>query len=154
MDDGDLEGLNRHLSDHPGLARQRVHFDGENYFTDPTLLEFAADNPVRHGSLPPNIVAVARTILDAGASADRAAIDSTLALVCSGRVPREAGVQVPLIELLCDYAVAKRALHFRQRHWRNGISPSLWRRNTDTSTSCVCWRRSAIEAYLRERNTP
>jgi hypothetical protein len=103
LDDGDAEGLDRHLSDHPDLVHQRVHFDGENYFRDPTLLEFAAENPVRHDSLPPNIVSVARTILDAGARADRRAIDSTLALVSSGRVPRESDVQVSLIELLCDY---------------------------------------------------
>jgi hypothetical protein len=104
LDDGDVDGLNSHLSDHPGVVRKRVNFDGENYFRDPTLLEFVAENPVRHDSLPPNIVSVARTILDAGARADRRAIESTLALVSSGRVPREFGVQVPLIELLCDYA--------------------------------------------------
>jgi hypothetical protein len=95
--------MGRHLSDHPDLVRQRVLFDGENYFRDPTLLEFAAENPVRHDCLPPTIASVARTILDEGAGADRRAIDSTLALVSSGRVPRESGVQVSLIELLCDY---------------------------------------------------
>ena len=103
LDDGDVEGLSRHLSDHPAVVRQRVHFEGENYFRDPTLLEFVAENPVRHASLPPSIVSIARTILDAGARADRRATDSTLALVSSGRVPREFGVQVSLIELLCDY---------------------------------------------------
>jgi ankyrin repeat protein len=58
---------------------------------------------VRHDRLPPNIVEVARTILDAGARTDRRSIDTALALVCSGRVPRECGVQIPLIALLCDY---------------------------------------------------
>ncbi|MBI3449847.1 MAG: ankyrin repeat domain-containing protein [Acidobacteria bacterium] len=91
-----------HLASHPDLVRQRIVFEGGNYFRDPTLLEFVAENPVRHDALPPNIVEVARTILDAGARLERRSIDSTLGLVCSGRVPRECGVQVPLIDLLCD----------------------------------------------------
>lgn len=104
VDDGDAGGLHQHLANHPRLVRQRVHFDGGNYFTDPTLLEFVAENPVRHDALPPNIVSIARTILHAGAGADQRAMDSTLALVSSGRVTRECGVQVPLVDLLCDYA--------------------------------------------------
>jgi hypothetical protein len=103
LDDGDVEGLRLHLERHPGVVTQRVLFEGGNYFHEPTLLEFVAENPVRHDSLPPNIVEVARAILDAGARADRRAIDSTLGLVCSGRVPRERGVQGGLIDLLCDY---------------------------------------------------
>jgi hypothetical protein len=103
LDGGDLDGLREHLGNHPGLVRQRVAFETGNYFREPTLLEFVAENPVRHDSLPPNIVAVARTILDAGAREDQLSVDSTLGLVCSGRVTRECGVQIPLIDLLCDY---------------------------------------------------
>ena len=102
LDDGDVGGLRDHLRAHPGLVHQRVVFEGGNYFREPTLLEFVAENPVRHDSLPPNIVDVAQAILDAGALANQPAIDETLGLVCSGRVSRECGVQVPLIELLCD----------------------------------------------------
>jgi hypothetical protein len=102
LDDGDVNGLRDHLVKHPSLVRQRVVFEGGNYFKDPTLLEFVAENPVRHDNLPPNIVEVARTILDAGARSEQRGIDSTLGLVCSGRVPRECGVQIPLIDLLCD----------------------------------------------------
>jgi ankyrin repeat protein len=65
-----------------------------------TLLEFVAEHPVRHGTLPGNIVAVAEAILDAGA--ERSAMNETLELVCSGCVPRERRVQLPLIDLLCD----------------------------------------------------
>lgn len=103
VDDGDLGGLRDHLLHHPGLVHQRVVFEGGNYFRDPSLLEFVAENPVRHDSLPPNIVDAARIILEAGAGLDQRAVDSTLALVSSGRVPREFEVQIPLIELLCDY---------------------------------------------------
>jgi hypothetical protein len=106
VDDGDIDGLRDHLLHHPDLVRQRVVFEGGNYFRAPTLLEFVAENPVRHDNSPPNIVDVARVILDDGAKSDQRAIDSTLGLVSSGRVPRECGVQIPLIDLLCDYGAA------------------------------------------------
>ena len=100
LDAGDIAGLKAHLDQHPHLARQRVAFEGVNYFRNPSLLEFVAENPIRRGTLPPNIVANAKVILEAGA--EQAAINETLGLVCSGRVPRECHVQLPLIDLLCD----------------------------------------------------
>ncbi len=99
LDAGDAEGLRAHLRQHPGLVRQRVVFEGGNYFRNPTLLEFIAENPIRRGRLPANIVAIAEIILDAGA--EQAAMDETLGLVVSGRVVRECGVQKDLIDLLC-----------------------------------------------------
>jgi hypothetical protein len=101
IDAGDEAGLRAHLKQHPGLAHQHVVFEGQNYFRNPTLLEFIAENPVRHGALPGNIVAITEVLLDAGA--DQSAIDETLGLVCSGRVARECGVQIPLIDLLCSH---------------------------------------------------
>lgn len=103
MDAGDVEGLKAHLHAHPNVVHERVVFEGGNYFQNPSLLEFMAENPIRHGKLPANIVEIARLILDAGAKNDQLALDETLGLVCSGRVPRECGVQIALIDLLCDY---------------------------------------------------
>jgi hypothetical protein len=103
LDAGNADGLREHLANHPGLVHQRAVFEGGNYFRDPTLLEFVAGNPVRRDHLPSNIVEIAGLILEAGATTDSRAIDSTLGLVCSGRQSREWGVQVPLIELLCDH---------------------------------------------------
>jgi hypothetical protein len=103
LDDGDVDGLRRLLAEVPSLATQRVSFEGGNYFREPSLLEFVAENPVRHDGLPPNIVEVARAILDAGARLDRRSVESTLGLVSSGRVARECGVQIALVNLLCDY---------------------------------------------------
>ncbi len=101
LDAGDAEGLRAHLREHPGLARQRVTLEGGNYFRHPSLLEFVAENPVRRGRLPSNVVEVAKAILDAGADAGMAT--DALELVVSGRVPRERGVQAPLVDLLCDH---------------------------------------------------
>jgi Ankyrin repeats (3 copies) len=103
MDDGDAATLTALLRAHPGLATRHVAFEGENYFRNPSLLSFVAENPIRHDSLPPNIVEIATVILAAGAGADRRAVNETLALVASGRVPREAGVQRELIALLCAH---------------------------------------------------
>jgi Ankyrin repeats (3 copies) len=115
LDAGDTQALRSVLKQHPDLVHQHVTFEGENYFRQPTLLEFAAENPVRHRTLPSNIVEVARVIIEAGA--DQRSLNETLRLVSTGVVPRECGVQVPLIDLLCDYgadpafAIHAAALH-------------------------------------------
>jgi len=101
IDSGDPTGLRSSLKEHPQLLRCRIVFEGGNYFRNPGLLEFIAENPVRHGTLPRNIVEVARVILDFGV--DLAARNETLMLVATGSVPRECGLQLPLINLLCDH---------------------------------------------------
>jgi hypothetical protein len=103
LDAGDVEKLRAHLRAHPNLIRERVIFEGGNYFQKPSLLEFVAENPIRRGTLPANIVEVAKLILEAGAKNDRAMLNETLGLVSTGHVTRECGVQIPLIDLLCDY---------------------------------------------------
>jgi hypothetical protein len=96
-----VTALARYLKQHPNLTRQHVAFEGGNYFRNPTLLEFIAENPVRHGKLPSNIAEVVKVIVDAGV--DQAALNATLMLVATGSVPRKCGLQVPLVNLLCDY---------------------------------------------------
>ncbi len=100
IDSGDAAGLRVFLHQHPKLVFQHVDFEGGNYFYHPTLLEFIAENPVRHGKLPANILEVAKAIVDAGPSQE--ALNETLMLVATGSVPRECRVQRPLIDLLCD----------------------------------------------------
>lgn len=103
LDQGDVLNLHAHLNTHPHLVREHVMFEGGNYFRNPTLLAFVAENPVRRATLPPNIVEVAKVILEAGAKEDHSALNETLGLVCSGCVPRQCHVQIPLIDLLCAY---------------------------------------------------
>jgi len=115
LDAGDVSGLREHLSRHPNLAHQRVVFEGGNYFRNPALLEFVAENPVRHGTLPQNIVEVTQAILDVGV--EQSVLNEALKLVSTGRVPRECRVQLRLIDLLCDHganpdsAIEATALH-------------------------------------------
>ena len=101
IDRGDSAGLRTLLKLHPKLIHQHILFEGGNYFRSPTLLEFVAENPVRHGTLPSNIVEVTRVILDAGP--DTGARNETLMLVATGSIPRECKVQLPLIDLLCEH---------------------------------------------------
>jgi len=127
VDAGDVAGLRAHLKKNPNLARQHVVFEGGNYFHNPTLLEFIAENPIRHGKLPKNIVEVAKVILDEGVG--QSALNETLMLVSTGSVPRECGVQLPLIDLLCHYgadpnsAILPAALH----HELNAVNALLRR---------------------------
>jgi hypothetical protein len=115
VDAGDPEGLREFLKRNKKLVHQRVEFEGWNYFRNPTLLEFIAENPIRRGTLPENIVEVARVILDEGP--DQMSRDTTLALAATGSVPLELGLTVPLIEVLCEYgadpneAINAAALH-------------------------------------------
>jgi peptide-methionine (S)-S-oxide reductase len=103
LDEGDADGLGKLLDEHPELVRQRVSFPEDDYFRNPALLAFVAENPVRRDALPTNIVAIAKLLLDRGAQDDVDSVNETLGLVSSGRVTRECGVQGALIDLLCDY---------------------------------------------------
>jgi ankyrin repeat protein len=100
IDAGDADGLAQLLSENPGLILQRVTFEGDTYFHNPSLLEFIAENPIRRGTLPANIIDIARAILRAGP--EPRAMNDTLGLVASGRVARECNSQLPLIDLLYE----------------------------------------------------
>ncbi|MEM7134577.1 MAG: ankyrin repeat domain-containing protein [Chloroflexota bacterium] len=106
IDAGDSAELKRLLHEHPTLVTDRADEDGTYagaYFTQPMLLHFVAENPIRHGSLPDNIAEIAQLLIDAGADVNAVTGDgtgTTLGLVCSGRVPRESGVVAELISTL------------------------------------------------------
>ncbi len=100
LDAGLADSLQKFLAAHPSLVNQRVTFEEGGYFANPSLLEFVAENPIRRGTLPKNIVEVARVIIAAGA--DQQSRQSTLNLVATGRIARETGEQSRLIRLLCD----------------------------------------------------
>lgn len=153
IDAGDVAGLERLLAVHPRLVRDRLEY-GEGYFRNPYLLWFVAENPVRNGKLPARIAEVTRTILRAaqseGAETYQEQIDYALALVCSGRVPRESGFQRALIDLLADAgarpdgallpALAHREIAAVERLLERGAALTL--------PTAVCTRRMADIARL------
>jgi hypothetical protein len=127
IDAGDAAGLRGYLKQHPKLVHQHVAFEGWNYFHNPTLLQFIAENPVRHGKLPANIIDIASVILDAGPA--QSELNETLMLVATGSVPRERRMQLPLIDLLCDReADPNTALHAATLHGELEAAHALIRR--------------------------
>ena len=79
------------------------------------LLWFVAENPIRHEKLPANIVEITRTIIDA-AQRERVEslqeqLDYALGLVVTGRVPRESGMQLELMDVLIDAGATPGAGH-------------------------------------------
>jgi peptide-methionine (S)-S-oxide reductase len=112
---GDVLALDRLLTDHPELARERLSAPGQwlrdkiggaldGFFKDPYLLWFVAEDVPVHGCLPTNIAEVTRAILRSaqGAPALQEQLDSTLRLVCWSGVARQCGVQIELIDTLID----------------------------------------------------
>ncbi len=51
LDEGNVALLRKLLSDNPQLINQHEIFEGGNYFSKPTLLEFIAENPILITSL-------------------------------------------------------------------------------------------------------
>ena len=103
MDEGDETRLSQHLAQYPDLIHKTAKFEGGNYFSNPTLLEFLPENPFRRETMPANAVRIAEMLLQAGAKSNQSAMDTTLGLVASGRICRECGHQTDLIKLLCRY---------------------------------------------------
>ncbi len=104
IDAGDVTSLDALLSANPYLLTNRIANGEDGYFAAPYLLWFVVENPIRNERLPPNIVEVADTII---AHLDRLAppsrqrqLDYTVELAATGRVPRECGVQLALIDAL------------------------------------------------------
>lgn len=107
LEAGDGAGLEAHLAAHPRLLTEVIALEGPDpgaYFAEPRLLWFVAENPVRHGRLPANIADLAARIAArmraAGAPGLQRDLDTALALAASGCVPRDCGVQRPLIAAL------------------------------------------------------
>lgn len=114
-DRGDLDALRGLLADAPELVRARVTSATtpyEGYFHAATLLHHVAGNPDR-GPLPPNVVDVARALLEAGADPDAGCGGgpeqpttggaTTLGLVASGARAHLQGLTEPLIDVMLDH---------------------------------------------------
>ena len=154
LDVGDVAGLRTHLNQYPNLVHKHVDFEGGNYFRHPTLLEFVAENPVRHGTLPDNIVRVAKVILDAGV--EQSALNETLMLVSTGSVPRECGKQLPIIDLLCDHgADPNSALHASALHGELEAVNALIKRGAriDLPVAAALGRLEEARRLLPDTNT-
>lgn len=126
IDAGDAGELERLLLAHPGLASERpdsasawlrneVGGSLDGYFRQPFLLWFVAGNPVRKDTLADNIARIASVIIDAarheGVASLQEQLDYTLGLVVTGRIARESGVQIGLMDTLIDAGAVPGAGH-------------------------------------------
>jgi Ankyrin repeats (3 copies) len=100
LDTGDLPRLEALLNDHPSLVRYRCRVGAmyeQGYFAGATLLYHVAGNPDR-GPLPQNILDMARVLVSR--DFDPKAAEYTIGLLLTSRRASEAGVALPLIDLL------------------------------------------------------
>jgi peptide-methionine (S)-S-oxide reductase len=76
----------------------------DGFFQRPYLLWFVAEDPVRRGSLPSNIVAIASLIIETARQHSapdlQQLLDYALQLVAISWIARECGVQIDLIDVL------------------------------------------------------
>jgi ankyrin repeat protein len=113
--DGDPATLVRLLRDDPGLVHARS--TRVNCFDPPvhraTLLHYLAANGVEghRQRSPKNAVQIAKLLLDAGADPNAlqdsyGGQNTIMAMLVSSSPPKDAGVQVPLIDILVDYGAS------------------------------------------------
>lgn len=106
IDSGNKDQLQGLITGHAWLVRERLHNQQEGYFKDPYLLWFAAGNPIRVNKLPSNILEIMHLLIQAvkheAGHTWQQQLNYTLGLVASGRVPRESGVQIQMIDMLID----------------------------------------------------
>src|SRR6185503_13827449 len=107
IDAGDVDGLQLLLAAHPRLVSDRLEGSPEwlrlqlgdaadGFFSHPYLLWFVAEDPVRNGRLPPNVVEIIGVIVAAACKTNvvtlQDQLDSTLRLVCWSGVAADAGL--------------------------------------------------------------
>jgi ankyrin repeat protein len=105
LDAGDVDWLRRLIAADPSLVHARTNLGPPyGYFSGATLLHHVAGNPYRDKPLPPNIVDIARVLLDAGADVHGRTLGpnggDTMGLLVTGKQASDMGVTGPLMDLL------------------------------------------------------
>jgi ankyrin repeat protein len=102
---GDAAGLGRLLDTESRLLRERIvepqcyrEAERPQYFRDPRLFWFIANNPTLMKRMPANMVEVADVMIARGA--DQSDLDYALELVMTSSPAREQGLQMPLLRRL------------------------------------------------------
>jgi len=104
LDSGDIQKLEAMLDKHPWLVRYHCHkgkWYEEGYFAGATLLNHIAGNPIRV-PIPPNILDITRLLLSRGARDEPPRPKYTIGLLLTSKQASEAGVAIPLIDLLME----------------------------------------------------
>jgi len=106
IETGDIGLLTTLITENQRLVRNKLDLPEPGYFQNPYLLWFVADNPIRNGKLPANIVDVTELLIgyvkEFAADTAQQQLDYALGLVATGRIPKECGVQIALMDVLID----------------------------------------------------
>jgi ankyrin repeat protein len=100
---GNVDGLIRLLDRHPDLLRARAIEPDcypQDYFRDPKLFWFIANNPTLMQKVPANIVAITQAMIARGV--EQADLDCTLELVLSNSDEIMGGHQAEVLAVLLD----------------------------------------------------
>jgi Ankyrin repeats (many copies)/Ankyrin repeats (3 copies) len=115
---GNLAALSRLLDRHPNLLRERASEPDcypQDYFRDPRLFWFIANNPTLTRKIPANIVEIGRAMIARGV--EQADLDYTLELVMSSGSlgDQQAGLITLLIE--AGATATPQAIRVALAHW-------------------------------------
>ncbi len=110
IDSGDIVLLDDLLTQNKYLVRRRLDYPEPGYFQNPYLLWFVADNPIRVEKLATNIVDITQLLIlfvkNEAKDTAQYQMDYTLGLVATGRIPKECGVQIAMMDVLIDAGAA------------------------------------------------
>ena len=159
LQSGDVAGLARLLDDQPRLLRDRIlepecyrEAGRSQYFRDPRLFWFIANNPTLMQRMPDNIVEIAETMIARGV--DKADLDYALELVMTSLPAREQGLQIPLLERLMKAGAAPtaRAIDVTLAHWELEPIQALLRAGHPMTApiAAALGRTDRLETLLRE----
>jgi hypothetical protein len=104
LDTGDIERLETLLDEHPWLVSYKCYLGElyeQGYFSGATLLNHIAGNPSRC-PIPHNIIDITRLLLSRGARDEPPRPKYTIGLLLTSKQASEAGVALPLIDLLAE----------------------------------------------------
>jgi ankyrin repeat protein len=159
LQQGDVAALARLLDDEPRLLSERIlepdcyrEASRSQYFRDPKLFWFIANNPTLMKRMPDNIVEVAETMIDRGV--DKADLDYALELVMTSLPAREQGLQIPLLERLMKAGATPttKAIDVTLAHWELVPIQALLRAGHPMTApiAAALGRTDRLEALLRE----
>ncbi|GAA3960401.1 ankyrin repeat domain-containing protein [Mucilaginibacter dorajii] len=104
IDSGDIVLLEELLTHNKRLVRERLDYPEPGYFQNPYLIWFVADNPIRVEKLAANIIDITQLLIlfvkNEAADTAQYQIDYALGLVATGRIPKECGVQIAMMDAL------------------------------------------------------
>ena len=105
---GKIEALRTLLDEYPDLVHARTNLEPPyGYFTAATLLHHVAWNPSQPMPVPPNVVAIARLLIERGADVDATTLGrnggTTMGLIVTSKMASDANASGPLMELLVEH---------------------------------------------------